>query len=145
MPKRITEFLRKPNDGFSANALGHNGRTDYCHAGGRALSTALGGSRFPALRHAARYRHRAGDSERNWATDLSDFRESAGVWSHGDHARGIRYRVCLWRIAGRLLERADDRKTPVPFAGDGPVRTSATDRPGVGAESDARVRCPAIR
>jgi uncharacterized RDD family membrane protein YckC len=33
-----------------------------------------------------------------------------------DHARGICNWVCLWRIAGRLLERADDWKTTILFA-----------------------------
>src|ERR1700739_896924 len=114
----MSECLRRTNDRLSAKPLGDNDRTDHWHAGRRVLSIAPGGSRSPALRHAARYGHRAGNGERRGVVGLLDFRESPGIWSHGDHAWGIRDRLCLWRIAGRLLERTDHRKTHVSFAGD---------------------------
>jgi len=47
---------------------------------------------------------------------------------------GNRNRVCLWRIAGRLLERADDRKTLFHLRVIDKL-DFATDRTGVGAES----------
>ena len=43
------------------------------------------------------------------------FAKAPGFASHDHHPRGIRHRVCLWRIAGRFLEWADDRETPIPF------------------------------
>src|SRR5581483_1676015 len=115
---RTPSFLRRIDDRYSVNARVDSGRTDHCDTGRCALSIAPGRSGIPPLRHVARYSDRAGDSERNRTACLLDFRESTGLWRHADHARGIRNWICIWRIAGRFLERADDWKTPIPFARD---------------------------
>jgi len=47
-----------------------------------------------------------------------DFRESAGIWSNGDHARQFAIGFAYGALLEGFLNGQTIRKTPVPFAGD---------------------------